>query len=514
MNAEITQVKRSSSVENRSPSIRRRLMQAAAASLLFAAAAASPLHAANFCVSDAITLQNALGSAQGNNEDDVIKIEYGTLTSTLDLQAPQNYRWILDDRWGEHAITISGGWSKGNGCASIATTSPEATVLDAQYHGPVFAANLTEGYSGQFTMRNLTLAHGKSFDTSCRASTYAIHCASGLGIEMWGTSTASVTIENVLIRDGRSDAWSVAPIVRLWAQDGGSLRFRNNIVMNNDMSAGPAAGRQGVVMRALSNSILYISNNSIFGNTVRGTDVGLIVTGVANLYNNAVADNVAVGGSTPIQFVAHEVYSMTLRNNHFGSVSLGGIPFSEAGTTTGDAQWTPDGYGRMLPDVESVLRDSGNNSPLGGIPAVDFIGNARVINSVIDRGAMEAAAVPPLGPIIIPNSPNSGSTTAVYGSAGGSAQRLIDFFTGGGTLNGTTELLCGVIAGTAQITGNGSQHIATGGSVQPVGVSLPITNAVQVHTVMCTATRLNGPVSTYFFHYRVATDMLLSNGFE
>ncbi|MBK7143912.1 MAG: hypothetical protein IPH76_01415 [Xanthomonadales bacterium] len=102
----------------------------------------------------------------------------------------------------------------------------------------------------------------------------------------------------------------------------------------------------------------------------------MIVRNVATVSNNAVANNSSTAINA-IQFSSYQAPLQTLRNNHFGSrVYRDGQPFSEIATTTGDAQWTQSGI-RMVPNAESVLRDSGDNTPTGGIPSIDFSGNAR-----------------------------------------------------------------------------------------------------------------------------------------
>ncbi|MCC6561468.1 MAG: hypothetical protein IT478_08930 [Xanthomonadales bacterium] len=263
----------------------------------------------------------------------------------------------------------------------------------------------------------------------------------------------------------------------------------------------------------MTNSLAYLSNNSIFNNSVTSEEVGLIVRNVATVSNNAVANNSSTAINA-IQFSSYQAPLQTLRNNHFGSrVYRDGQPFSEIATTTGDAQWTQSGI-RMVPNAESVLRDSGDNTPTGGIPSIDFSGNARIINGVIDRGAVEAAAVPPIGPSVTPDSPSSGSTTLVYGVDGAFANRIVTFSVSGGNLGGTTTLFCDGIIGAAQVTINGSQTISTGGSAGAVTVTLPITASPVTHTVGCSASRSNGPVSTYFLYFRVAPDQILSDGFE
>jgi hypothetical protein len=473
--------------------------------------AALPLHAANFCVATGNQLAAALTTAGSNDEDDIIKIEFGTLTS--DTEAPQNYQWIFDGRGDEYGTTISGGWSKGNGCASIATNDPAATVLDAQYAGPVFLADLRFDFSGTFAIRNLALARGKVFGTPCISGSVGIDCASGLGVQAWALPGASVTIDNVLIRNGVAAAGASDEIVDVYMTGGGTLRLRNSIVMGNDLGAG--ANTSGVQIVASGNTIVYVTNNSIFGNTVTSDEVGLSVTGVATLSNNAVADNVTTGDDPPFQFSAHSVSTMTLRSNHFANRQYvgGGFPFSETGTTTGDAQWTQSGV-RMTPNSDSVLRDSGVNSPSGGIPAIDFSGKARIINTVIDRGAVEANVAPPIGPNIVPNAPGNASTTLVYGVASNAVQRTITFSTSGGNSGGSTELLCGVTSGTAQVVANGNQTVPTGGTAGPVTVNIPVTTTPQTHTVLCSYTRDGNTVGTYTYHFRAMADALFGNGFE
>lgn len=488
----------------------------AATLVLFALAAlaALPLSAATFCVSDGDQLASALLSATANEEGDEIRIEYGTLTITAPV--PRDYRWKFDGRYEDYSLTISGGWSKGNGCASIATNSPDATVLDAQWGGPVFVADLRSEFAGVLTLRNLTFARGQVYyDTGepggskCRGAWELVRCATGLAVEAWSSSGA-VVIDNVLITTGRVQAGVNAPIAHLWLQGGGSIKLRNSIIMGNTL--GDGALTEGVKVTTMTNSVAYISNNSIFNNTVTTDEAGLTVDGTATLSNNAVADNSSVVAAA-YQYTAYNALQQTLRDNHFGSrVYVGSLPFSDIGTTTGDAQWTQSGI-RMVPNAESVLRDSGDNTPTGGIPSIDFSGNARIINGVIDRGAVEAPAVLPIGPSVTPDSPSSGSTTLVYGVEGALMNRLLTFSVSGGNLGGTTTLFCDGIIGAAQVT-NGNQTISTGQHGGPVTVTLPVTDSPVTHTVGCSATRSNGPVSTYFFHFLVAPDLILSDGFE
>lgn len=476
---------------------------------VFSIVCSMPLYAATFCVSTGNALNTALAQAGANSEDDVIKIEYGTLTSNT--HAPQNYQWDFNGSGDEYQTTISGGWSKGNGCASLATNDPQATVLDAQWQGPVFVANLRYDFGGSFTLRNLTLARGKLFTSDCFSGNVGIDCASGLGVYMWGVTGASVTVENILITTGVAASGAHGSIADLSVTGTGTLKFRNAIVALNDLSGSAMA--EGVSIQTTGTAIAYIANNSIFQNSVTSTKSGLHVDVVGTISNNAIADNTSTANA--VQFFADDAVGITLVNNHFQTRSYNGtFPFSETGTTTGDAQWTQSGI-RMIPNADSVLRDSGVNAPSGGIPAIDFSGYARIVSGTIDRGAVEAPAIPPLGPSVAPTTPSDGSTTVVTGMVGNSVTANIIFVVSGGTTGGSTQLQCAITSGPGQITGGGDQTIATGGNATAVSLSFPVTVADQVAHVFCLASRSNGGFQSYGFDFQVVnSDVIFQNGFE
>jgi hypothetical protein len=104
-----------------------------------------------------------------------------------------------------------------------------------------------------------------------------------------------------------------------------------------------------------------------------------------------------VAGFGNVFFDLFNVTSNTsiLRNNHIGVME--GQPAAESDTTTGDPKWDIVGmYPR--PQAVSPLRDSGRNSPLGGLSAKDTAGDPRVVGVAVDRGALEADAVAPPPP--------------------------------------------------------------------------------------------------------------------
>ncbi|HET9049361.1 MAG TPA: hypothetical protein VFN29_10425 [Chiayiivirga sp.] len=107
-----------------------------------------------------------------------------------------------------------------------------------------------------------------------------------------------------------------------------------------------------------------------------------------------------------------------------------------------------------------------------------------------------------VGPNINPLSPANNSTTALGGGApGASVNGQISFQVSGGSGSGTTQLSCSVNGGSVSITGNASQTIAVGGSVQPVGVKFTLSGASQSGQIKCTATPQGAAASTYTYHF-------------
>jgi len=351
-----------------------------AAISLLTCASFSPAHAATFCVSTGTQLANALVTSNSNGANDEIKIVSGTLTGSS--QVATNPRWRILPEASDEASTliVSGGWSTGNNC-STQTQQADLTVLDAAFEGAALdIRHATPTFSGQITIRNLTLTRGRSYSSGA---------ASGLNARIVGSLGAQLIIENVFVVAAQTTV-SQSGGVSINVDSGGFVRFRNNTVHSNTFTAQQAGS--AVSISATAPAVAYVSNNSIFDNTstIRAGS-GLALAGVINATNNAVADNTSTDVSPLQEVYSYDATSMTLRNNHFESAHLLN-PFLESGTTDGDPLWTGVGMVR-IPDAVSPLRNSGINSPSGGIPAIDIRGDARIVSGTIDRGAVEAVAV-------------------------------------------------------------------------------------------------------------------------
>jgi hypothetical protein len=462
---------------------------------------ASQVQATTFCVSTGNELQTALDTAGGNGLDDEIRIVSGTHTSNAN--SPETAQWdfiasYTDDT--THHI-ISGGWSSANNCASQTTQNPAATVLDAQYFGSAFHVELFHyPSSGSFSLSNLTLVRGKAFLTNV---------ASGLNLSASLTGPGSITLNNLLITSGLSAAGSTNAL-DVFVQGAGSFRLRNSVIKNNSHTSTTSGT---VMIQTLDSVAAYISNNSIFDNSATRKDAGLMVTGIATLSNNAVADNVSTANPY-YQFYSDLAYNLTLRNNHFATYGYLGTPyFSNINTTIGNPFWTLAGEVKV-PDIVSPLRDSGLNTPTGGALAIDFLGNPRILNVTMDRGAVEAAVPPPQGPQVTPNTPASGSTTVLVGDSGGPAFGYITFNVSGGFVPGSTDINCQATAGSILIGAFPSQTIGVGQSAQPVLVGFNSTVTAQSGVIFCSIVRTGFVTNFHSYTFKAEPEVLFKSGFE
>jgi hypothetical protein len=451
--------------------------------------AAAPAMAATFCVSTGAQLTSAVTTAASNGVDDEIRVVIGTLASAAANSQPRwSYRPTLADE--NTLLTLSGGWSNGNNCLSQ-SPDPALTALDGEFKGSVLTFVPALGstpFSGGVAIRNLTLTRGRSFDQGVAGG----FNASPLTM----TASAFLHVDNILVVAGNSTV-ATAPAVNI-SSTGGTTRLRNSIVHSNTSSGSGSIG--GVAVNGSTGAIAYVNNNTIYGNTgTLSAGAGLLLSGTVNLANNAVAENQSTAGGTLYQVYSHVGGGLLMRNNHFGSAFFTQTPTGNFSMTTGDPQWTAVGSLR-IPAAESQLRDSGHNSALGGIGSTDFTGANRTINSVVDRGAVEAAIVN-LGPSVTPNTPASGSTTTLSeGPISTQTSGSITFTKSGGSGTGVTTLTCSVGQGQATLT-NASQILTKDNAVLPVGVSKILTAAQQTTVINCGVARQNGGSSNYGYTF-------------
>jgi hypothetical protein len=334
------------------------------------------------------------------------------------------------------------------------------------------------------------------------------------GIVVFGALAApgSVVLDNLHVVNGTGAAYTA---LSLNGTGSGALRLRNSIVSLNSLTLPDATA---VSINIEAGAIAYVSNNSIFSNSATGIAAGLRTYGsAATLSNNAVADNTSTA-NPHYEFYSSAPQSLTLVKNHFGTKAFAnGLPFSETGTTTGNAFWAASGVER-IPLEASPLRDSGQNNPTGGALAIDFRGNPRVVNTTIDRGASEAPApdTPAEGPIVTDNTPVKGSTTWLLGEPGQSALGEITFSVSGGEPGGLTLIECQVTTGTVLIGAYPEQYVATGQSALPMLVGFDnLSSTVQSGVVFCTFKRSGLAGQTFAaYTFKGGVQTMLEDGFE
>lgn len=433
----------------------------------------APAFATPFCVSTGTQLANALNSAASNDQDDDIKIVANTTLSGTSNPAG-NPRWRFSPGANDldNNLTITGGWSSGDNCNSQISADPLDTVLDAQYTGRALSFVVAgTPFEGDVILRNFTITRGSSS---------VQNTASSLLWSVNGSASSSLLAENLMVVAGNASGLA-SSTVRISQSGSGNAKLRNIVVNNNTAQA---AG--GIAMSASGSAYAVLTNASIFANHSASGASGLSATGIVTLSNNAVADNTSSAASS-FQFRSDAATQLTLRNNHFGTKSMVGLPFSDVGTTTGDPQWTQVGS-IIVPDTISPLRDNGDNSPIGGLASTDFDGSARIVNNVVDRGAVEAAAIPFIGPTISAVSPTPGSGQFMPdGLINTTVTANITFAATGGTGSGTTTLSCIGNNAAASLSASANQTIAVGQSVTPVTVTMAYTQAGYTLGVTCTA---------------------------
>lgn len=346
------------------------------AALIFSAAGATP--AATVCVTSGNQLASALATAETNGQDDDIRVVSGSMQRLGNF--PEAAAWTYDPVDTAENLTLSGGWSAANNCQTQ-TQNAAYTELDARHVTGSLEIFPRGSSSGSITVSNFTFSRGSPV-TSGNPSHIFLRLEAG--------SLASIAFDrNIVITGNTTMVGSAAVTVQGL---GGAIRLRGNVFAFND--------QQGPTLRlsAQSGGLVYFNNNTVYenashapGNVAAGADV----IGGVYLANNVFHDNVSAGNGNA-EFDVFNVTSGTAiyRNNHIGHMQ--GAASSESDTTTGDPQWTITGtYPRAK--AVSPLRDSGRNSPLGGLPAIDAAGNQRVLGGTVDRGAMEAdvEALPP-----------------------------------------------------------------------------------------------------------------------
>ena len=350
--------------------------------LCLSGAGIATAQAAPMCATTGAQLYSFLDTASHNGVDDEIRIPVGTLTGSgagaLTAQWP--YVPVASDS--DLALDVSGGW---DATCTNQTGVPADTQIDAQFKGSAFLFRSDFGLGGKITLRNITVTRAKGAYTEGAAVAYEGLVAGG-----------GFTMERVAVVD--NDATNISRSV-VFVNQGASGQVK---LLDNDFSQNQALVSTSSVVRMNCASIALCSfnNNSIHDNYALDDKqpFGLYLLGTVYAANNAVADNQAGTVYGGHQAGTGGTRTMTLRNNHFASSNFNN-EYLEQGTTKGNAKWTQVGVYRV-PNPTSPLRNSGIASPFGGVGSKDIDGKARVQDTLVDRGAIEAVPTPNSAPTL------------------------------------------------------------------------------------------------------------------
>lgn len=498
----------------------RQVLPALAACAIFGLSASfsQPVAATVYCVGTGEELSTALADAQIAPwlDPTFIRLKSGRIARQINSASGVEWRFMYHYR--RARFEISGGWN--SDCTSQ-TLDPTLTVLDGRNAKKVLhiddrsenwaAVYLT--FNDTISVTNLTLDRGRSIDPEFGGPFAA------LNIEVVNAlSQAQVIVENVVVTGssatlGNSSAVNIS-MTGYTPGGGGLVRVRNNVIHGNNLSG--ATNTSLIKIQTALGASAAASNNSIFGNVVSGPVAGLTINGLVGLYNSVVVNNSSTGTANAAELYSASASQLRLINNHLGRVDLFGTPVTNTGTTTGAPFWTGTGPFR-IPDVGSPLRDSGSNVNIGGPLATDIRGLPRIVNTVVDRGAVEAQPPANTGPTISALEPLVNSTTTLPATDGPTQTTRVFFLTQSGNGTGQSTMNCDVTAGNGAVVVRPVQTVSNGGLALPVDLALdnPVAGNGNVQaTLSCEVFRENANVYTLTYFFVVRDPQLFRNGFE
>ncbi len=340
----------------------------------------------NIADGDVTALNNAIVTANGNNQDDTINLATNGTYTTSTAASP-------DATFGDTGfttVTADGGFSL--------TINGNGSVLERASTGAPPAFRVFRVSEGTLILNNVTVRGGLSGSL-------------GGGIRVDGaTNGGSLTMYNSTVSNNGSSFGGGGIGVR----DTSDLTLVNVTVTNNNTVGGAGAG--GAIYSGFagtSSSIdlsnVTIANNISFTNNVAS---GVVIAGGTALISNSVIANNTTGGGTGVTD-ASQVGGTTVTRDF----SLVRNPSGTFGTGTGNlASGTDPLLGAlgnnggstqtMLPQTGSPLINAGSNADfndLSGIIGGSGIttdqrgtGFVRVGGSIIDIGAVEIQTTPPV----------------------------------------------------------------------------------------------------------------------
>lgn len=339
------------------------------------------LSAATFCVATSDQLQNALNSAQSNNQSDEIRIRTGTFVAL-----GTGFTFVAAASDLTDGLTLSGGWTGASNACTARNRSPGASVLSG---GGVRRILYVENYSSLdpnlIAIDTLTFKDGDATaiagDAASRASLVVKQLAAG----------STIRIENCIFRDNQANSSLAGPSI----QGGGAIYFRNNLIANNQVLSNAHTSLEvGGSGTAYVQNNTFVNNGAISFQNLSGFHIRLFNGANAYVENNIVWGSY---GGAPILGHSLGIYfdeingsnGYTVRNNNIDQAFQ--LPASAVGTTSVNPMFA-DAVNFEL-DGASPMVGAGVNDvhAASGLGSYDLIGRSRLIGTTVDLGASESA---------------------------------------------------------------------------------------------------------------------------
>ncbi len=385
--------------------ITRRLLSTLLVGLLALLGSQAPASAAQFCVNSAASLQTALTTAASNGVDDEVRIVQGTYVGNFVYASTQ-----------ANKLSVLGGYTAG--CAGR-TLDPVNTILDGNQTSTVLSLS-TPG-PAEFLVEGLTLRKGNAgwggglyaqvsglcavTITRNRLENNKAHFGGGAEVNCFD---GTVSLTNNSITSNTAFEGGGASI------DATTVTLTNNSIAGNTGSYGWGGGINidATTATLINNSIMgnmnldgydgggakidattaTLTNNNITGNTSSSGGGGASIDATtALLTNNLFWDNVATtNGGADLLINAAPV---TLLHNNFDQSPAGfkinyPITIDPSNWNAEDPLFVNQAAGNLRLATGSPMIDAGDpDTP--DLPLTDAAGGLRVINGIVDIGALE-----------------------------------------------------------------------------------------------------------------------------
>jgi len=344
------------------------------------------------CVSDADGLTAALGYADSNGADDIIRVVKGTYTGTFAYNSAEGY-----------GITLEGGYEAG--CASR-EMNPANTILDGDNAGGVLILN-SEG--GDIQVEGFTIQNGNtpnygggvyaqsfiysgiSGDVTLANNIVTNNTAAYDGGGVYAVSTSysgvsgTVTLSNNIVTQNTSESNGGGVYAVSYTSSGTAGTF----ILFNNIIAGNHAGNNGGGTLVESYATTGTSGNvTLLNNTITGNDAdqyggGLVTadnSNTVNCYNNIIWGNTATAGGDIYLFGG----SGTANDYNNDYTDIAGSWDTQVGHIDADPLFVGGGDYHLR--SASPCIDTGLNSA-PSIPSEDFENDTRTIDGDYDSTA-------------------------------------------------------------------------------------------------------------------------------